>query len=41
MRAAGLITLTREGLTVLDWEELKLLGEFDPTYLHQDPREAA
>jgi hypothetical protein len=23
-------------LTVLDWEGLKLTGEFDPSYLHQD-----
>ncbi len=23
-------------LTVLDWEGLKLAGEFDPAYLHQD-----
>jgi CRP-like cAMP-binding protein len=41
LRAAGLITLTKKGLTVLDWEGLKTLGEFDPTYLHQEPREAA
>jgi hypothetical protein len=26
-------------LTVLDWEGLKTLGEFDPTYLHQRSRE--
>jgi CRP-like cAMP-binding protein len=41
LRAAGLITLTKKDLTVLDWEGLKTLGEFDPTYLHQEPREAA
>jgi CRP-like cAMP-binding protein len=40
-RAARLITLTKTTLTVLDWEGLKALGEFDPTYLHQDPQEAA
>jgi CRP-like cAMP-binding protein len=40
MRAAGLITLTKNKLTVKDWEGLKALGEFDPTYLHQEPREA-
>ncbi len=41
LRAAGLITLTKNKLTVKDWEGLKTLGEFDPTYLHQEPREAA
>jgi CRP-like cAMP-binding protein len=41
LRAAGLITLTKKGLTVKDWEGLKTLGEFDPTYLHQEPKEAA
>ena len=28
-------------LTVLDWEELKRVGDFDPTYLHLENREAA
>jgi CRP-like cAMP-binding protein len=41
LRAAGLITLTKSTLTVNDWEGLKGLGEFDPTYLHQVFREAA
>jgi hypothetical protein len=41
LRAADLITLTKNKLTVNDWEGLKALGEFDPTYLHQKPREAA
>ncbi len=41
LRPAGLITLTRNRLTVNDWEGLAALGEFDPTYLHQAPREAA
>ena len=34
LRAAGLIRLQGARLTVLDWEGLKLVGEFDPTYLH-------
>ena len=41
IRGAGLITLTRDRLTVLDWDRLAALGEFDPLYLHQQPREAA
>ena len=41
LRAKGLITLTKGMLTVDDWEGLKDLGEFDPTYLHHAPREAA
>ncbi len=41
LRAKGLITLTKTTLAVNDWEELKVLGEFDPTYLHQVPRKAA
>ncbi len=41
LRALGLITLTKGHLTVLDWDGLKALGEFDPTYLHQVPRAAA
>jgi CRP-like cAMP-binding protein len=34
LRAAGLIRLKGARLTVLDWERLKEVGEFDPTYLH-------
>jgi CRP-like cAMP-binding protein len=34
LRAAGLIRLQGARLTVLDWEGLKAVGEFDPTYLH-------
>jgi DNA-binding transcriptional regulator LsrR (DeoR family) len=34
LRAAGLIRLQGARLTVLDWEALKEVGEFDPTYLH-------
>ncbi len=41
LRGANLITLTKTHLTVTDWERLKARGEFDPTYLHQQPREVA
>jgi CRP-like cAMP-binding protein len=41
LRGDNLITLTKTHLTVNDWEGLKAVGEFDPTYLHQQPREAA
>jgi CRP-like cAMP-binding protein len=41
LRGTHLITLTKTHLTVNDWERLKALGEFDPTYLHQQPREVA
>ena len=34
LRAAGLIKLRGARLTVLDWEGLKEVGEFDPAYLH-------
>ena len=41
LRGDNLITLTKTHLTVTDWAGLKTLGEFDPTYLHQEPREVA
>ena len=41
LRAAGLIRLEDRTLTVLNWEELKRVGDFDPTYLHLHNREAA
>jgi CRP-like cAMP-binding protein len=41
IRAAKLIVLSKAHLTVKDWDGLVALGEFDPTYLHQEPREAA
>jgi CRP-like cAMP-binding protein len=41
LRAAGLITLRGARLTVLDWEELKTVGEFDPAYLHLRQKAAA
>jgi len=34
LRGKGLITLKGNRLTVQDWDELKVEGEFDPTYLH-------
>jgi CRP-like cAMP-binding protein len=41
LRAEGLVAWEEKALTVLDWEWLKALGEFDPTYLHQDIRRAS
>ena len=41
LRAAGLITRKGSTLTVLDWEELKRAGDFDPAYLHLENGEAA
>ena len=41
LRAAGLITLRGARLTVLNWEGLSEVGEFDPTYLHLRPQAAA
>jgi CRP-like cAMP-binding protein len=34
LRAAKLITLKGGVLSILDWEGLRLAGEFDPAYLH-------
>ena len=41
LRGDGLITLKGSRLEVLDWEQLKQAKDFDPTYLHQDPDQAA
>ncbi len=41
LRKAGLISLKGYTFTALDWEGLQKAGEFDPTYLHLDPKEAA
>ncbi|KAA2234411.1 Crp/Fnr family transcriptional regulator [Salinarimonas soli] len=38
LRAAGLITLRGGSLTVDDWAGLAAAGEFDPAYLHLQPR---
>ena len=41
LRGDGLITLKGSRLKVLDWEQLKHAGDFDLTYLHQDPVQEA
>jgi len=41
MRAEGLIELTGERLNIPDWDRLKQVGEFDPTYLHLESDQAA
>ena len=41
LRAAGLIELERGRLTVLNWAELRLVGDFDLTYLHLEQDRAA
>jgi CRP-like cAMP-binding protein len=41
LRKENLLEWERGVLTVLDWEGLTLTGEFDPTYLHQDPKHLA
>jgi len=41
LRADGLIELTGDRLKVPDWDRLKEAGEFDPTYLHLEPDQAA
>jgi CRP-like cAMP-binding protein len=41
LRGENLVEWERGVLTVLDWERLKLAGEFDPDYLHQDRKDVA
>ena len=41
MRADGLIELSGDRLTIPDWEKLKQVGDFDPTYLHLKQGQAA
>ena len=41
LRGENLLEWERGVLTVLDWERLMVTGEFDPTYLHQDPSHVA
>jgi CRP-like cAMP-binding protein len=36
LRKDGLIQLTSRSLTVLDWEKLRDVGDFDELYLHQN-----
>jgi CRP-like cAMP-binding protein len=40
LRGQGLISQRGKTLRVLDWEGLKTVGEFDPTYLHLVEKEA-
>lgn len=41
LRADRLITWAGKRLVVDDWEGLKQAGQFDPLYLHLQPRQAA
>ncbi|MFC1459521.1 Crp/Fnr family transcriptional regulator [Microvirga arabica] len=41
MRTEGLIFTQGTRLTIPDWEKLKQVGEFDPTYLHLENGQAA
>ena len=41
MRADGLIEMNGTRLKVPDWDKLKQVGEFDPTYLHLESDQAA
>ena len=41
LRADGLIELKGDRLTIPDWEKLKQVGDFDPTYLHLENAQAA
>ena len=41
LRGAGLIKLHAGVLTVLNWRDLKRVGDFDPTYLHLTQNQAA
>ena len=41
LRAEGLIELTGSKLTVLDWDRLKDVGDYDPAYLHYKARALA
>jgi CRP-like cAMP-binding protein len=41
LRKNKLISLRSTTITIIDWEQLKRAGDFDPLYLHQDGRLAA
>ena len=41
LRRDGLITLKGSTLTVLNWDELKAVGDFHPLYLHLEQDQAA
>jgi CRP-like cAMP-binding protein len=36
LRGKGLITLEKQTLTILKWQELQDYAQFDPLYLHMD-----
>jgi CRP-like cAMP-binding protein len=38
LRTSGAVQIKGATLTVLDWETLKEIGQFDPAYLHLGPR---
>jgi CRP-like cAMP-binding protein len=40
LRKDGLIGLKGNKLTILDWDQLKKVGDFDPTYLHLNTEQA-
>jgi hypothetical protein len=40
LRGNGLIVLRGNRLEVLDWDQLRQVGDFDPTYLHFTGQEA-
>jgi CRP-like cAMP-binding protein len=41
LRAERLIEMKGDRLNILDWDRLKEVGEFDPTYLHLESNQAA
>jgi hypothetical protein len=41
MRADGLIELKGNQLNIPNWEKLKKVGDFEPTYLHLESHQAA
>jgi CRP-like cAMP-binding protein len=41
LRSDGLIELSGDRLNIHDWDKLKEVGEFDPTYLHLETDQAA
>jgi CRP-like cAMP-binding protein len=41
LRSDGLIQTSGTKVSILDWEQLKLVGDFDESYLHLTRKEAA
>jgi CRP-like cAMP-binding protein len=41
LRSEGIIILKGNRLRILDWEQLKQVGDFDSIYLHLDPHQEA